>query len=153
MLTRRTWYIAFLSCDFTQDEAHHTCSTIQSVFFLEEDDHSLVFLTKVDVCSLLSHTPVVHHVGVQYQRLKPQTPNHWDSSPVACGGLKPCACQLCRDEASSHSVNRKLFASWLLYCALFRCGYLRAHLLLLFLLIIKGMILQRCCLVQSYASM
>jgi hypothetical protein len=24
------------------------------------------------------------------QGFKPQAPNHWDSSPVACGGLKPC---------------------------------------------------------------
>ena len=26
---------------------------------------------------------------METQGLKPQTPHHWDLSPVACGGLKP----------------------------------------------------------------
>jgi len=63
-----------------QDEANNTCMAIQSVFFLEEDNHSLIFLIEVDVRPFF-HTPIIYHVGVYRQELQPTC-----ASPL---GLKP----------------------------------------------------------------
>src|SRR5437588_12851879 len=68
MVTRRTWYIAFLLCCFSDEKPNHACFTIQSVSLTKKADHASVFCFKIHIDAFLIHTDIIHHMYVHINK-------------------------------------------------------------------------------------